>query len=51
MREPSLKGKQATFFIVSKISETEQATPPCSRFAAATPKEEENFISAFCPNR
>jgi len=37
--EPFLNGKQATFLIVSKISETEQATPPCRRFAAATPQQ------------
>jgi len=39
MREPFLNGKPAMFLIVSKISETEQATPPCRRFAAATPQQ------------
>jgi len=47
MREPFLKEKSATLLrlILSKISETEQTTPPHRRKAAATPQQ--NFLPQF----
>ncbi|MDO9579707.1 MAG: hypothetical protein Q7J06_03940 [Bacteroidales bacterium] len=61
MREPFLNEKSAVFLklILSKsLENANNATPPRPAFGGATPqqnfllsfKEEEDFVSAFCPD-